>query len=71
MENKKVYREYNKIYLSYEYWFLGFKKKGTRLLAILDWVGSEDLFTKYPDGFSWQLDALEKYYKNLYKTGES
>jgi len=66
MENKVVYTMHNRVWMKYEYWFLGFKRKGKMLLAELDWVGSQDIFAEYPDGFQGQLKQLETYYRGLY-----
>jgi hypothetical protein len=69
MDNKFVYEDCGKIWLSYEYWFLGFKRRSKRLLADLDFLGSDDLFARYPEGFREQLDSLLQYYKDLYQDG--
>jgi len=66
MENKSVYRRYNKIYLAYEYWFLGFKRRKKMLSAELGWLGDDDLFAEYPEGFNYEIDNLTEYYRGLY-----
>ena len=66
MENKFVYRENSRVYLTYEYWFLGFKRRKTILLAELGWLGDHDLFPKYPEGFNYEMDNLTEYYRGLY-----
>jgi hypothetical protein len=66
MENKFVYRDFNKIYLTYEYWCFSFKRRGKRLLAELGWLGDDDLFAEYPERFHYQIDNLLEYYRSLY-----
>ena len=74
MDNKFVYEDFGEIWLSYEYWFLGFKRRGKKLLAKLDHLGSSDPFaryfyTSYPEGYQKQVDSLLQYYKDLYQDG--
>ena len=66
MSNKHVYAQWGKVWLEYEYWFFGFKRKGKKLLATMDWVGSDDLFAQYPVGLEDQLNGLVDYYRGLY-----
>jgi len=66
MDNKLIYHKRGKVYLEYEYWFFGFKRRGKKVLAELDWIGSDNLFAEYPKGLDHQLEQLVDYYRGLY-----
>ena len=69
MENKFIYHQWSTVYLTYEYWWFGFKRKKKVVLVRLPWPQEDDLFGEYPEGHESMLDYLVEHYRKAYNCG--